>query len=198
MAEKKEESEVTQLLQAWTGGEAAALDQLTPLVHDELRRMAGRLMSGEQPGHTLQPTALVNEAFLRLVDVKQVQWQDRAHFLAMAARTMRRILVDIARSKSYQKRGSRGQKVLLDENVIGSDERSRDVVALDDALKELAAFDLRKSHVVELRFFGGLTAGETAEVLKVSEETVLRDWRLARAWLRRELTGSESEPETPE
>jgi RNA polymerase sigma-70 factor (ECF subfamily) len=189
LAEKKEGSEVTQLLQAWTGGEAAALDQLTPLVHDELRRMAGRLMSGEQPDHTLQPTALVNEAFLRLVDIKQVQWQDRAHFLAMAARTMRRILVDIARSKSYQKRGSRGQKVLVDENVIGSDERSRDVVALDEALKELDAFDSRKSQVVELRFFGGLTAGETAEVLNVSEETVLRDWRLARAWLRRELTG---------
>jgi RNA polymerase sigma-70 factor (ECF subfamily) len=185
----RDPEDVTQLLQAWTGGEVAALDRLTPLVHGELHRMAGRLMSGEQPGHTLQPTALVNEAFLRLVDVKQVQWQDRAHFLAMAARTMRRILVDIARSKSYQKRGSRGQKVLLDENVIGSDERSRDVVALDDALKELAALDSRKSQVVELRFFGGLTAGESAEVLKVSEETVLRDWRLARAWLRRELTG---------
>jgi RNA polymerase sigma factor (TIGR02999 family) len=188
--------DVTQLLQAWTGGEAGALDRLTPLVHAELRRLAGRLMLGEQPDHTLQPTALVNEAFLRLVDIKQVQWQDRAHFIAMAARTMRRILVDIARSKSYQKRGSRGQKVLLDENLIGSDERSRDVVALDEALKELDAVDPRKSQVVELRFFGGLTAGETAEVLKVSEETVLRDWRLARAWLRRELTSSGRESET--
>jgi RNA polymerase sigma-70 factor, ECF subfamily len=185
--------DVTALLHAWTGGESAALDRLTPLIHGELRRLAGRLMSGEQPDHTLQPTALVNEAFLRLVDIKKVKWQDRAHFLAMASRTMRRILVDMARSKSYQKRGSRGKKVLLDEGMIGSDERSRDVVALDDALKELAAIDSRKSEIVELRFFGGLTAEESAEVLKVSVETVLRDWRLARAWLRRELSAMESE-----
>jgi RNA polymerase sigma-70 factor (ECF subfamily) len=180
-------TQVTALLQAWTAGESAALDKLTPLIHDELRRLARRLMSGEQPDHTLQPTALVNEAFLRLVDIKQVQWKDRAHFLAMAARSMRRVLVDMARSKSYAKRGSRGKKVLLDENMIGSDEPARDVVALDDALKDLSGVDPRKGQVVELRFFGGLTEEETAQVLAVSLETVQRDWRLARAWLRREL-----------
>jgi RNA polymerase sigma-70 factor, ECF subfamily len=181
-------AQVTALLLAWNAGNAAALDELTPLVHGELRRVAQRLMSGERVGHTLQPTALVNEAFLRLVDIRQIQWQNRAHFLAMAARTMRRVLVDLARAKQVQKRGESPQRVVLDDAAVGSDERARDVVALHEAMEALAAFDDRKSQVVELRFFGGLSVEETAEVLQVSPDTVMRDWKLARVWLLRELT----------
>ena len=180
--------EVTQLLLAWRQGEPLALEELIPVVHKELRRLAHRYMSGEREGHTLQTTALVNEAYLRLVDSSQVQWQNRAHFFAMAAQLMRRVLVDFARTRNYQKRGGEVLRVEFDEAWMGSTEGGGDlVVALDDALQELAKFDARKSQVVEMRFFGGLSATETAEVLKVSEDTVLRDWKLAKSWLLREL-----------
>jgi RNA polymerase sigma factor (TIGR02999 family) len=178
---------VTGLLLAWSGGEQAALDKLVPLVYAELRRIAHRHMLRERPGRTLQTTALVNEAYLRLIDASHVRWQDRAHFFAVSAQLMRRILVDFARSRRYQKRGGGAQKVTLDEAVIPFRTEGRDIVALDDALTALAATDGRKSRVVELRFFGGLTLEETAEVLKVSPDTVLRDWRLAKAWLGREM-----------
>jgi RNA polymerase sigma factor (TIGR02999 family) len=157
-------------------------------VYAELRRIAGRCMRGERPGHSLQATALVNEAYLRLMDVRRVQWQDRTHFLAMAARVMRRVLVDHARARGYQKRGAGAQKVTLVDTVVGSDERPRDLVALDDALEALARMDERKSRVVELRFFAGLSVAETAEVLGISVETVMRDWKFAKAWLARELS----------
>ena len=180
--------EVTQLLLAWRQGEPLALEELIPVVHKELRRLAHRCMSGEREGHTLQTTALVNEAYLRLVDSSQVQWQNRAHFFAMAAQLMRRVLVDFARTRNYQKRGGEVIRVEFDEAWMGSTQGGGDlVVALDDALQELAKFDARKSQVVEMRFFGGLSATETAEVLKVSEDTVLRDWKLAKTWLLREL-----------
>src|SRR5262245_31753611 len=180
--------EVTQLLLAWRQGEQVALEKLVPLVHKELRRLAHRYMSGEREGHTLQTTALVNEAYLRLVDSSQVQWQNRAHFLAIAAQLMRRVLVDFARTRNYQKRGGEILKVEFDEAWMGSTGRGGElVVALDDALEELAKLDPRKSQVVEMRFFGGLSATETAEVLKISEDTVLRDWKLAKTWLLREL-----------
>ncbi len=180
--------EVTQLLLAWRQGEPLALEELIPVVHKELRRLAHRYMSGEREGHTLQTTALVNEAYLRLVDSSQVQWQNRAHFFATAAQLMRRVLVDFARTRNYQKRGGEVLKVEFDEAWMGSTGRGSDlVVALDDALQELAKFDARKSQVVEMRFFGGLSAEETAEVLNVSEDTVLRDWKLAKTWLLREL-----------
>jgi RNA polymerase sigma-70 factor, ECF subfamily len=181
--------EVTHLLHAWSGGDQGALEKLTPLVYAELRRRAQRYMAHEREGHTLQTTALVNEVYLRLVDIKKVTWQDRAHFLAICARLMRQVLTDSARSKGYQKRGGGSPGVDLDEALLVSGEPSADLVALDDSLKALAAFDRRKSQVVELRFFGGLSVDETAEVLKVSRETVLRDWRLAKSWLRRELGG---------
>ena len=181
---------VTNLLAAWTGGDDAALDRLTPLVQEELRRIARRHMGHERAGHILQPTALVNEAYLRLIDVRRVRWNDRAHFFAMAARLMRRILVDDARARGYQKRGGGRQQVTLDDQVLGSDDRPTDLVALDDALEALAAIDKRRSRVVELRFFGGLRIEETATVLKISPETVTRDWRLAKVWLLRELRGS--------
>ena len=180
--------EVTQLLLAWRQGEPLALEELIPVVHKELRRLAHRYMSGEREGHTLQTTALVNEAYLRLVDSRQVQWQNRAHFFAMAAQLMRRVLVDFARTRNYQKRGGDVLRVEFDEAWMGSTEGGGNlVVALDDALQELAKFDARKSQVVEMRFFAGLSATETAEVLKVSEDTVLRDWKLAKTWLLREL-----------
>ena len=181
---------ITRLLVDWRGGDQAALEQLIPLVHDELRRLARRHMAHERVGHTLQATALVNEAFVRLIDVRQVRWQDRAHFFAMSSRLMRRILVDFARSKGYQKRGGGGQKVSLDEALIVTREPGQDLVALDDALDALAAFDARKAHVVEMRFFGGLSVEETAEALHVSVDTVMRDWKLAKAWLLRELKPS--------
>ncbi len=158
-----------------------------PVVHNELRRLARRYMAGERQGHTLQATALVNEAYLRLIQVKKVRWQNRAHFFAMSARLMRRILVDFARSKRYKKRGGGELRVTFDEGLPIVDQPSRDLVAVDEALEALAKFDERKSRVVELRFFGGLTVNETAEVLDVSPDTVMSDWSLAKAWLRREL-----------
>ena len=181
--------QITRLLVDWRKGDEAALEQLIPLVHDELRRLARRHMAHERVGHTLQATALVNEAYMRLIDVKQMKWQDRAHFFAMSSRLMRRILVDFARAKGYQKRGGGAQKVSLDEAVVVSQEPGQDLVALDDALTALAAFDRRKALVVEMRFFGGLSVEETAEALQVSVDTVMRDWKLAKAWLLRELSG---------
>ncbi len=180
--------EVTQLLRAWSEGDERALEKLMPLVYDELHRLARRYMAGERPGHTLQTSALVNEAYLRLVDVKSLNWQNRAHFFAVSAQLMRRILVDFARSRRSQKRGGDTLTVSLEEGSIVSRARGADVVALDDALKTLAAMDPRRSRVVELRFFGGLSAEESAEVLKVSAETVLHDWKLAKVWLLRELS----------
>ncbi|MEP7308534.1 MAG: sigma-70 family RNA polymerase sigma factor [Acidobacteriota bacterium] len=178
----------TELLQAWTRGDKAALDKLLPLVHQELLRLARRHMKRERPGHTLQATALVNEAYLRLINVKHVQWQNRAHFFAMSARVMRRILVDAARARGYQKRGGGVEHVALDEALIVATEPTQDLVALDDALQTLTAFDARKGQVVEMRFFGGLSVDETAEALHVSADTVMRDWRLAKVWLLRELS----------
>ena len=181
--------EVTQLLVAWSDGDETALEKLAPLVYDELRQLARRHMAGERRGHTLQTTALVNEAYLRLVDWREVRWQNRAHFFAVSAQMMRHILVDFARSRSYQKRGAGALQVSLDEAASLSDERGADLVALDEALTALATVDGRKSKVVELRYFGGLSVEEAAEVLKVSPETVMRDWRLAKVWLLRELSG---------
>jgi RNA polymerase sigma factor (TIGR02999 family) len=158
-----------------------------PIVHDELRRLARRQMAGERPGHTLQPTALVNEAYLRLANLKQMQWQDRVHFFAMAARVMRRILVDVARSRGYQKRGGGAQRVSLAGVLEMAEAQPTDVVELDEALEALAQLDARKSQVVELRFFGGLSVEETAEALNVSRETVKRDWTFAKMWLQRHL-----------
>jgi RNA polymerase sigma factor (TIGR02999 family) len=182
--------EVTQLLQAWSAGEQGALDRLAPLVYRELHRLAQCYMAQERPGHTLQATALVNEAYLRLVDVKQVSWQNRAHFFGVSAQLMRRILVDFARSRRSLRRGGDAQAIQLDEALVVSPEPGADLVALDDALQALAAMDPRRGRVVELRFFGGLSVAETAEVLKVSAETVMHDWKLAKAWLLRELGGS--------
>jgi len=180
---------VTGILLKWREGDEAALDELVPIVHEELRRIARRCMAGQRVGHSLQTTALVNEAYLRLIDVQQVNWQNRAHFLAMSARLMRRILVDFARSKGYQKRGGGAVKVTFDEGLPVAAEPALDLVALDDALEALARMDERKSRVIELRFFGGLSVEETANVLAVSPETVMRDWKLAKAWLMRELRG---------
>jgi RNA polymerase sigma-70 factor (ECF subfamily) len=185
--------EVTRLLVAWSSGDEAALEHLMPLVYDELRRLARRYMHSERPGHTLQTTALVNEAYLRLVHWRDVQWQNRAHFFAVSAQIMRRILVDFARSRDYAKRGGGAHQVSLDEAAIVPGGRGADLVALDEALNALAELDARQSRVVELRFFGGLSLEEIAEVLKVSVGTVRRDWSLARAWLHRELSrGDES------
>jgi RNA polymerase sigma factor (TIGR02999 family) len=180
--------EITQLLLAWSDGDQTALDRLVPLVHGELRRLARRYMNRESPGHLLQTTALVNEAYMRLVDAGQVKWQNRAHFFAISARVMRRILVDFARRSNKLKRGGNAIEVSFDEALVVSANRGADLVAIDDALTTLAAFDPRQSQVVELRFFGGLKDNEIAEVLKVSHGTVRRDWRLARAWLHRELS----------
>lgn len=179
--------DVTRLLARWQDGDEAALQELVPIVHEELRRLARRQMAGERPGHTLQPTALVNEAYLRLVDIKQMQWQNRAHFFAMGARLMRRILVDFARSRGYQKRGGGAKQVSFTEALEVAEGQPTDVVALNDALEALADVDERKSRVVELRFFGGLSVEETAEVLNVSRETVKRDWKFAKMWLLRHL-----------
>jgi RNA polymerase sigma factor (TIGR02999 family) len=181
------------LLLAWGRGDEAALNQLIPLVHQELHRIAGRYMRHERADHSLQTTALVDEAYLRLVDIHQVDWQNRAHFFAIAARLMRRILVDFARAHTYQKRGAGAQKVSFDQALLVSNEQGPDVVAIDDALEALAAIDPRKAQVIELRFFGGLSVNETASVLKVSPDTVMRDWRLAKVWLLRALrTGEDS------
>ncbi len=183
--------ELTQLLRAWGDGVEGALEQLAPLVENELRRLAHRYMSRERPGQTLQTTALVNEVYLRLIDSQQVTWQNRAHFFAISARMMRRILTDFARSRNYLKRGGGAIQVAWDEALFVSEEPDSDIVAIDDALRRLAAVDTRKSQVVELRFFGGLSVEETAEVLKVSQETVMRDWKFAKAWLMRDLSGEE-------
>jgi len=183
--------DVTQLLRAWSEGDRQALEKLTPLVYEELRRRARHYVARERPGHTIQTTALINEVYLRLVDFKGVTWQDRAHFLAVCARMMRRILTDLARARHFQKRGGDAQQISFDEQLFVSDTPSADLVALDDALTGLAGVDERKSQVVELRFFGGLSVQETAEVLKVSEETVKRDWRLAKMWLLREMSGGQ-------
>src|SRR5271156_6830414 len=180
--------DVSKLLLAWTGGEQSALDKLTPIVYQELHRLARRYMKGERPGHSLQATALVNEAYLRLVDYKRMQWQNRAHFFAVSAQGMRRILVEHARRQN-QKRGGDVQRVALDEAVVVGDAKPADLRALDDALNALGQVDPRKAHVVEMRFFGGLSVDETAEVLKVSAVTVMRDWNTAKAWLYRELAG---------
>ena len=187
--EAPKKTEVTQLLRAWGNGDHRALDELTPLVQSELHRLAHRYMSRENPGHTLQTTALVNEVYLKLVNIQDMTWQDRAHFFAISARMMRHILTDFARSRQFQKRGGAALHVTLDEALVVSPEQDADIVALDEALGQLAALDERKSKVVELRFFGGLSAEETAEVLKVSRETVLRDWKFAKVWLLRELSG---------
>ena len=180
----------TELLLAWGRGDSRAFDQLMPLVNDELRRLAQRYMARERPGHTLQATALVNEAYLRLVEVKRVRWESRAHFFAMAGRLMRRILVDFARARASGKRGRGARKVSLDEALLVSSEPEQDLVALDDALARLEAIHPRKGQVVELRFFGGLSVEETAEALRVSTDTVKRDWRFAKLWLLRELSGT--------
>ena len=180
---------VTELLRAWSGGDDDALEQLMPLVEAELRRLARAYMRRERREHTLQTTALMNEAFLKLTDARRVVWQDRAHFLGISARLMRRILVDHARHRGYQKRGGGAQRVTLHEELVVSADPALDVVALDRALEALAKVDARKSRTIELRFFGGLSVEETAEVLQVSPDTVKRDWRLAKLWLLRELEG---------
>ena len=185
--------EVTQLLLAWSDGDQAALEQLTPLVYRELRRLARGYMRQERPGHILQTTALNNEAYLRLIDWKQVHWRNRAHFFGVAAQLMRRILVDFARARQQDKRGGGAGQVSLDEAAAVSVERSAEFIALDEALGRLAAIDPRRSLMVELRFFGGLSEEETAEALKVSPRTVRREWSLARAWLHRELKREEPE-----
>jgi RNA polymerase sigma factor (TIGR02999 family) len=181
--------EVTSLLQAWGRGDDDALQRLVPLVYEQLRLAARRYMARERPGHTLETTALIHETYLRLVDVRQVKWQNRAHFLAMCAQLMRRILIEFARSRGYQKRGGGAVRVNLDRALLVGKQPDFNLVALDDALNRLAQVDERKSKVVELRFFGGLDVQETAEVMKVSADTVMRDWKLAKVWLLRELRG---------
>ena len=187
-------AEITQLLVAWGSGDQAALDQLMPLVYDELRRLARRHLGRERQDHTLQSAALVNEAYLKLVDQRAVQWQNRAQFFALAAQAMRRILVDHARGRQYQKRGGEARQISLDEALVVSHARTAEVLALDDALNGLAQFDARKCRIVELRFFGGLSIDETAHVLQVSPGTVMRDWTLAKAWLQREITTGSGGP----
>lgn len=182
------EKDVTNLLAAWSGGDAAALGELMPLVYDELRRMAKRYMNSQPSGHTLQTTALIHEAYLKLADKREKNFANRAHFFAVAANAMRHILVDHARSRQTEKRGGAAQIISLENAPVVSDERAAEIVRLDDALKNLAAADERKSQVVELRYFGGLSVEETAEVLKISPETVMRDWRFAKTWLLRELS----------
>jgi RNA polymerase sigma factor (TIGR02999 family) len=181
--------DITQLLQAWSEGDERALDKLIPLVYRELHRMAQRHMAHQPPGHTLQTTALVNEAYLRLVDAGKMNFQNRAHFFGVSAQVMRRILVDFARRQGSQKRGGEVQRVSLEESLVVYGERGADLAELDDALRALAAIDPRRSRVVELRFFGGLSVEETAEVLRVSPETVMRDWKVAKAWLLRAMSG---------
>ena len=200
MASPRESAEITGLLKAWGRGDSAALDRLTPLVYERLRRMARSYMRNERPGHTLQATALVNEAFLRLVDTRDVDWTDRAHFFAVCARVMRRILVDAARSRAAIKRGGQADRaehttaINLDDLPSRGTEMSAQVCALDEALDTLARIDPRRAQVIELRFFGGLTVEETGQVLQISPQTVMRDWRLARAWLARELSQRPSSP----
>ena len=182
--------QVTQLLVAWGKGDELARDQLMSVVYEELHRLAHNYMKRESPGHTLQTSALVNEAFVRLVDQKKVQWQNRAHFFCIATQMMRRILVDYARKRNYAKRGGGALQISLDEGLTVSKGRSAEVVQVHEALEQLAELDARKSQIVELRFFGGLNIEETAKVLGVSPGTVMRDWTLAKAWLRREISSS--------
>lgn len=186
-------SNVTQMLHDWSDGDREVFDKLVPIVYEELRRQAARYLRRERPGHTLQTTALIHEAYIRLIDQKNVRWQNRAHFFAIAAQLMRRILVDHARSRQAAKRGGSDIKLPLEEAIIASEGREVDLVALDEALKRLAAIDPQQSRVVELRFFSGLNVEETAEVLEVSPRTVKRDWNVAKAWLRREISEGEGE-----
>ena len=188
---------MTALLVEWRGGDQRAVHRLLPLVHEELRRLAKRHMAGERPGHVLQATALVNEVYLRLVDIRRVQWQDRAHFFAMAARLMRRVLVDFARARQNQKRGGALHRVTFDQDLLVTSDTPEDLIAIDEALRSLAAHHERKSQVVELRFFGGLSVEETAEALKISAETVMRDWKFAKNWLMRELSRTSSPEARP-
>jgi len=188
---KSSAEEISSLLHAWCDGDRSALEKLTPLVYGELHRLAHSYMMRERGNQTLQTTALVNEAFLRLIGSKQIEWRDRTHFFALSANVMRRILVDLARSRGYQKRGLNPKKVPLDAELLMSPDPDPDLVKLDDALNALSEFDPRKAKVVELRFFGGLSLSETAEVLKVSRNTVKRDWGMAKAWLLGELKGRE-------
>jgi RNA polymerase sigma factor (TIGR02999 family) len=183
---------ITQLLLAWRDGDRAALDNLIPLVEKELRRLASYYMRRQRPGHTLQTSALVNEAYLRLIDYKNMNWQNRAHFFAMAAQAMRRVLVDHVRSRNYVKRGGGVQMVQLDEAAVMAQEKARELIELDDALMEFEKIDSRKSRIVEMRYFGGMSVKETAEVLEISEITVIREWNAAKRWLLRELSNRES------
>ena len=182
-------ADVTGLLVAWGQGDDTALERLIPLVHHELHQIARRCMAGEDVGHSLQATALVNEAYLRLIDAKAMTWNGRSHFFALSARVMRRILVDHARARRSAKRGGLAARVTFDESLVVSREPGHELVLLDDALDALSKFDERKSRVIELRFFGGLSVDETASVLNVSPDTVMRDWRLAKAWLEQEMNG---------
>ncbi|HEU4768847.1 MAG TPA: sigma-70 family RNA polymerase sigma factor [Pyrinomonadaceae bacterium] len=186
----RQEHEITQLLAEWSGGNQAALDELYPLVYEELHRLARRYMSRERKGHTLQTTALINEAYVRLVDQRNVQWANRSHFFAISAQIMRRILIDHARRHGYAKRGGGARQVSLDETATVIQDNLSDFLRLDEALTSLAQLDPRRSQVVELRYFGGLNNEEIADVLKISENTVIRDWNMARAWLYRQLSGS--------
>lgn len=188
----RQEHEITQLLAAWREGNQAALDQLYPLVYDELHRLARRYMSRERKGHTLQTTALINEAYVRLVDQRNVQWANRSHFFAISAQIMRRILIDHARRHAYAKRGGGARQVSLDETATVIHEDLAEFLRLDEALKSLAELDPRRSQVVELKYFGGLNNDEIAGVLKISKNTVIRDWNMARAWLHSQLAGSAS------
>jgi RNA polymerase sigma factor (TIGR02999 family) len=189
MGGRPDTHEMTRLLLAWTNGDQAALQKLTPLVYRELHRLAAHYMASERQDHTLQATALVNEAYLRLVDWKPMHWQSRAHFFAVSAQVMRRVLVDFARSRQRTKRGGGQPSLSLDESAVLSPAKDADLVALDDALQRLAKIDARKAQIVELRFFGGLSVEESAAVLKTSTSTVLRDWNLAKAWLLCDLSG---------
>ena len=183
-----EQEQLTALLQAWSDGDKEALEKLAPRVHQELHRLAGRYMAGERPNHPLQTTALINEAYVRLVDQHSVRWQNRSHFFAISAQIMRRILVDHARQYLQAKRGGGAKKISLDEVMIVAKERSEEVLMLDEALANLARLDPRRSQVVELRYFAGLNNSEIASVLQISENTVMRDWNLARAWLYQQLS----------
>ena len=183
---------ITQLLVEWRNGDVTALDKLTPLVYEEMRRLANHYMRRERQGHTLQTSALVNEAYIRLVDHKNMRWENRAHFFAVAAQAMRRILVDHARSRNYAKRGGEAEKVELDEGAVVAEERAAELIALDDVLMDLARLDPRKSQLVELRYFGGLSIDETAEALGIAPVTVRREWRKAKAWLHRALSKGDS------
>src|SRR5262245_49784122 len=191
--DNKPELDVTKLLLAWSEGDSSALDQLTPVVYRELHRLARHYIEQERPGHTLQTTALVHEAYLRLVDVNRMQWNNRAHFFAVSAQMMRRILVEFARRRHREKRGGDATRLSLDEGFTVSVERGPDLLALDDALRTMATMDPRMSQVVELRFFGRLSVEETSEVLKISPETVMRDWKSAKVWLLRELGAGHNE-----